>query len=57
MASLFGQFVNNRVGKGLPALILMRAGLMGAYGQSRVQQQDALVRPAQQVSALRNGLA
>lgn len=48
---LLGQHSDGSVGKGLPAVILVRSGLMGAYGQRSVQQEDALLCPAGQVAA------
>ena len=57
MVALGSEFVDDRIGERLPAPVLVRAGLMGADSQRRVEQQYALVCPAQQVAARGHRLA
>lgn len=48
--ALFGEYADGGVGKGFPALALVRACLMGAYGKGGVEQQYALFCPAGEVA-------
>ena len=45
-----GQQADDAVGKGLPAVALVRACLVGAYGEGGVEQQHALPGPAGEVA-------
>lgn len=44
-----GEGVDDGIGEGLPALALVGAGLVGLDGEGRVEQQDALIRPSEEV--------
>ena len=55
--AFFSQRADGRVGELLPALPLVRTGLVGAYREGGVEQQDALPGPSGQVAARRHGLA
>lgn len=50
MFFFFCQRTNGCICKGFPSAVLVRACLMSAYGQSRVEQQYSLFGPASQVS-------
>ena len=57
MLPLLGQSAYGGIGKLLPTLLLMRARLMGAYGQGSVQQEHTLVCPTGEVTAFGYGNA
>src|SRR3989344_5206651 len=51
----FGEFADDRVGKFLPTLSLMRTRCACAYCECRVEEQDSLFGPALQIPLLRQG--
>lgn len=55
MFPLFGEFVNDGIGKCFPAFALMRCSLMRTYGKCGIEQQHPLLRPTGEVAARWNG--
>ena len=49
-AAMLREGADGGVGEGLPAFVLVRAGLMGAHGEGGVEQQHPLVGPALQIA-------